>query len=192
MPASTEPNRIKAELQGLLNSCSLGPQRRWGPPLIAHGDDSCKRAIAPKRSRGGPGAESVEGWPATRLTVPNRRRNYALPPAAYPASFLADVDAYLANLAGDDLFATTGRGPASPTTLGAMRLRLFQMAAALVHSGQAPQTIRSLVDLAEPEALKTALTFFLVAQRQTQDRPTPQLRTGRDQDRQTLGQAATR
>jgi hypothetical protein len=105
-------------------------------------------------------AESIEGWLATRLTVPNRRRKYALPSAAYPASFLADVDAYLAHLAGRDLFATSGRGPASPSTLEALRLHLFEMAAALVHSGRAPETIRSLADLAEPEALKTALTFF--------------------------------
>jgi integrase len=105
-------------------------------------------------------AESVDGWPATRLTVPNRRRDYALPPAAYPASFLADFDAYLAHLAGDDLFATTGRGPASPMTLRTVRLKLFELAAALVHSGRAPETIRSLADLVEPEALKTALTFF--------------------------------
>ena len=104
--------------------------------------------------------ENVEGWPATRLTVPNRSRKYALPSAAYPESFLAEVDAYLAHLAGHDLFAITGRGPASPSTLEAMRLRLFEMAAALVHSGQAPETIGSLADLAEPEALKTALTFF--------------------------------
>jgi integrase len=34
------------------------------------------------------------------------------------------------------------------------------MAAALVHSGQAPETVRSLADLVEPEALKTALAFF--------------------------------
>jgi integrase len=41
-----------------------------------------------------------------------------------------------------------------------MRLLLFQLAAALVHSGRAPETIRSLGDLAEPEVLKLALTFF--------------------------------
>ena len=45
-------------------------------------------------------------------------------------------------------------------TLRDVRLRLFQMAAALVHSGRAPETIRSLADLVAPEALKTVLTFF--------------------------------
>ena len=76
---------------------------------------------------------SIEGWPAARLTVPNRRRDYALPPTAYPASFAADVEAYLAHLASDDLFAETGRARLRvPTTLRDVRLRLFQMAAALV------------------------------------------------------------
>ena len=105
-------------------------------------------------------AGSVEGWPAARLTVPFRRRDYALPESAYPPSFGADVHAYLDHLANGDLFDTTGRGPASPMTLRDIRLRLFQMAAALVHSGRAPETIRSLADLVEPEAVKTALNFF--------------------------------
>ena len=103
---------------------------------------------------------SIEGWPAARLTVPNRRRDYALPPSTYPASFGADVDAYLAHLAGGDLFDATGRGPASPATLRDVRLRLFQLAAALVHSGRAPETIQSLADLVAPDALKAALNFF--------------------------------
>ena len=103
---------------------------------------------------------SIEGWPAARLTVPNRRRDYALPLSAYPASFGADVDAYLAHLAGGDLFNAAGRGPASPATLRDVRLRLFQLAAALVHSGRAPETIQSLADLVAPDALKTALNFF--------------------------------
>ena len=105
-------------------------------------------------------AESIEGWPATRLTVSDRRRNYALPASAYPPSFGADVAAYLDHQARGDLFGGTGRGPASPITLRDLRLRLFQMAAALVKSGRDPQTIRSLADLIQPEAVKTALSFF--------------------------------
>jgi integrase len=105
-------------------------------------------------------AGAILGWPTTRLAVPDRRRNYALSASAYPSSFGADVDGYLVHLAGNDLFDSTGRGPASPKTLRDVRLRLLQMAAALVHSGQPPETIRSLADLVEPDAVKTALTFF--------------------------------
>jgi hypothetical protein len=102
----------------------------------------------------------IEGWPATRLTVPDRRRQYALPSSAYPSSFGADVAAYLDHQARGDLFGGTDRRPASPVTLRDLRLCLFQMAAALVKSGRDPQTIRSLADLAQPEALQTALNFF--------------------------------
>jgi integrase len=105
-------------------------------------------------------AEGIEGWPATRLTVPKRSRRYALPASAYPPSFAADLDAYLDHQARGDLFGGTGRGPASPVTIRDLRFQLFQMAAALVESGRDPKTIRSLADLVQPEAVKTALNFF--------------------------------
>ena len=103
--------------------------------------------------------EKIEGWPAARVAVPNSRRDYALPPTAYPPSLVADVQAYMGHVAGADLFNATGRAPASPATLQSVRVCLFEMAAALVHSGRAPETIRSLADLVEPDALQTALTF---------------------------------
>jgi integrase len=105
-------------------------------------------------------AGCVTGWPAVQLTVPNRRRDYALPVTAYPASFLRDVEGYLAHLASDDLFSKTGRGPASPVTLRDLRFRILEMAAALVHSGRAPDTIQLLADLVAPETVKTALRFL--------------------------------
>ena len=105
-------------------------------------------------------AASIENWPATRLSAPDRRRPYALPASAYPPSFAADVAAYLEHQARGDLFGGSGRGPASPMTIRSLRLQLFQMPAALVQSGCDPRTIRSLSDLIEPEALKTALNFI--------------------------------
>ena len=98
-------------------------------------------------------AASVKGWSLARLTAPDRRRAYALPVDAYPASFGADLEAYLGYLASEDLFARTGRGAASPATLRDVRLRLLQMAAALVHSGRPPDTICRLADLVAPETL---------------------------------------
>ena len=84
---------------------------------------------------------AAAGWPDIRLGVPNRRRDYALPVTAYPKSFADDLDGYLTHLADADLFAETGRHPASPSTLKDVRLRVLQIAAALVHSGRAPDTI---------------------------------------------------
>ena len=105
-------------------------------------------------------AEGVAGWPDTQLTVPNGRRWYALPASDYPLSFGADIEAYLAHLAGGDLFEETSRDPASGSTIRDVRFRVLQMAAALVHSGRAPASICTLADLVEPEAMKIALNFF--------------------------------
>jgi hypothetical protein len=105
-------------------------------------------------------AASIEGWPATRLTAPDRRRHYALPEGAYPPSFGAEIADYLNHQARGDLFGGSGRGPASPVTIHCLRLQLFQLATALVKSGRAPETIRALSDLVEPEAMKVALNFF--------------------------------
>jgi hypothetical protein len=105
-------------------------------------------------------AQEVEGWPSTKLTVPDRRHTFALPPTAYPPSFAIEVAAYLDHLACGDLFGGSGRGAVSPATLRDVRFRLFGMAAALTRSGQCPDSIRSLADLVTPEALNTILTFF--------------------------------
>jgi integrase len=105
-------------------------------------------------------AQVVPGWPPTRLIVPQNRRDYALPVSAYPASFGTDLEAYLAHLAGADLFAETARHPASPTTLKNTRLRLLELAAALVHSGRHPEEIRSLANLISVDAARQALEFF--------------------------------
>jgi integrase len=106
-------------------------------------------------------AEIIEGWPATRLTVLNRKLDYALPMSAYPSLFGADLEAYLDHLAHGDLFGRTGRGPASPFTVRTLRGHLLRMATALVESsGRDPVTIRSLADLIQPEALKAELNFF--------------------------------
>jgi integrase len=105
-------------------------------------------------------ADGIEGWPAVRLKVANRRLDYALPIATYPASFAADLESYLSHLANEDLFADVGRRPASAATLKDARLRILQIAAALVLSGRSAETIGKLADLVEPEAIKTALSFF--------------------------------
>ena len=132
-------------------------------------------------------AAVVEGWPGIRLSVPNRRRNYALPVTAYPKSFADDLDGYLTHLAGHDLFAETGRHPASPSTLKDVRLRVLQIAAALVHCGRSPDTIREPRRSRHPRGDEGCSQFLLGEERQAQDRPDPQFRADGDQDRQTLG-----
>ncbi len=103
---------------------------------------------------------SIPDWPAIQLDVPNRRRDYALPVATYPATLGEDLEAYLAHLAGADLFGETCRQPASPVTIKYTRQRIRLLATALVHAGREPASITGLPDLVEPEAAKAILTFF--------------------------------
>ena len=105
-------------------------------------------------------AENLAGWPAQRLQVPNRRKHYALPVSAYPASFTADLDAYLDHIAGIDPFSETARQPSAPITIKDTRRRILQLAAALVLSGRTPASVTGLADLVAPEAAKTALSFL--------------------------------
>jgi integrase len=100
---------------------------------------------------------NFEGQPLRKLTVPSARRNYALRPESFPPSFLADLDRYLGQLKGDDLFGERTTYPASPDTISARRKWILGIASALVESGRDPESIRSLADLVERDAAKSAL-----------------------------------
>jgi site-specific recombinase XerC len=100
----------------------------------------------------------IPGWPPIRVTVPKFRREYALPLSAYPASFGADLAAYLHQLEGSDLFQE--RKPASPKTIQNYRCALSEIAAALVLSGRAPDSIQGLSDLIDVGAVELALRFL--------------------------------
>jgi len=105
--------------------------------------------------------EEVDGWPQTRVTVPNRRRTYALPASTFPASFVIDLDTYIANLANPDPLADDGRKPASPITVRQRRLAIFELATAAVARGVPIDSFTSLAALVDPEVAKQALRFFL-------------------------------
>jgi integrase len=104
--------------------------------------------------------EQVPGWPQRRLSVPNHRRDYAMPLSAFPASLATEVAAFLDHCAGSDLFSDTARFPLSPATIRHYRSEITQLLTALVFSGREPQSISSLSDLVDVAAVKEALNFF--------------------------------
>ena len=123
-------------------------------------------------------AAAVLGWPATRVSPPPRvRRTYLLRPEVFPASFTADLEAWLARLAGQDLLAELPFRPVRPSTLERRRFQILQLASALVHRGRDPATLTRLVDLAEPASLREALRFFLARAGGTTTRQVHQLAT---------------
>jgi hypothetical protein len=110
-------------------------------------------------------AETVAGWPSTRLTIPDYRRRVALPETTFPASFITEVEALLYDLAGTDRIAggdrlaRLGRRPRRKITIDFRRQQIMQLASALVHrdpAAAAAMTLRYLVDHADD-----ALRYFL-------------------------------
>ena len=104
---------------------------------------------------------NVPNWPGGQLTSPQLKEQYTLPLEAYPASFQADVKAYLDPLACTDLtfddqvFAGPGPGrrgrrAVAPRTITTRLSQIRFAAAALVAHGVDPSEIRSLRDLVEP------------------------------------------
>jgi integrase len=108
-------------------------------------------------------AAAVPGWPARRVSVPPRvRKTYVLPLATFPTSFGADLEAWLARLAGQDLLAELPFRPVRPSTLERRRFQILQLASGLVHRGRDPATLTRLADLIAPAAtVREALRFFL-------------------------------
>jgi integrase len=108
-------------------------------------------------------AAAVPGWPATRVSVPPRvRQTYVLRPEVFSMSFNADLEAWLARLAGEDLLAELPFRPVRPSTLARRRFQILQLASGLVHRGRDPATLTRLADLVAPAAtVREALRFFL-------------------------------
>ena len=62
-------------------------------------------------------ADAIDGWPKARLAVPRYRKNLSVTSADLPASFVADLEAYLARRLEGDLLAIDDVQAARPTTV---------------------------------------------------------------------------
>ena len=100
---------------------------------------------------------TVAGWPEAAIKVPNHNRSYALSESDFSEAFVKDVAAYLHHLAVVDPFEETPRKAMALTTLRDTKLRIYQLASALVQSGRDPKTITGLSELVAPDAAKAAL-----------------------------------
>jgi integrase len=107
---------------------------------------------------------NVPGWPAQQLSMPHRRRAEGAPDwSAYPPSLKADAQAFVERdcldewLSFDASETRRSSQPLRPATranyIGAIR----RAAGELVAAGVAPEELRSLADLAQPERVRTIL-----------------------------------
>lgn len=89
--------------------------------------------------------EQVSGWPRIQLTKPVRHNHYAIPLAEFPATFRAELDALMANLAKPNLKrGAKRRNPLSPRTIEHRGRQFHRFASALVRSGVPIDDIVSL------------------------------------------------
>ena len=105
-------------------------------------------------------AANVVQWPKTILTVPDRRKTYTLPWSAFPASFVADIEDYLAYSAGDDVMEIRSFRPLRTSSIKTNRELIRQFASALVHRGHDPNELRRLSDLLPYETVKKGLRYY--------------------------------
>jgi site-specific recombinase XerD len=96
------------------------------------------------------------------VSIPRLRKTYVLPAAAFPDSFIADLDRFCEGLGGADLFAEAGPPrPLKPVSVKCRRRQIMVLASGCVHKGVAAASLHSLSDLVAPETLRPALLFFL-------------------------------
>ena len=107
-------------------------------------------------------------WPQIILERPSKRDSYSYPFAYFPASFEADVEAYLRRLSQGALLDedddSDDFGPVRPVRPATIKTRRHQMRAAascLAHSGVDPNTITGISTLVEVQNVKRILNYLM-------------------------------
>jgi integrase len=101
------------------------------------------------------------GWPLLRLSVPRYdERQYRIGSDLVSAAIKNDIDAYLAHLAGTDIFAGLPK-PFRPKSLKAVEGHLWRYLSALHHAGMDLRSTPSFDALLVPNVLKGGLSWHL-------------------------------
>jgi len=102
----------------------------------------------------------ADGWPATALTLPDRRNLYGLPLEVFPASLQAEVQAWERWLAGTDLTDESDFDGIKASSIRTRAKQLRLLLSAMVRSGTNPGALQGLRDVVVPERVAAALTFI--------------------------------
>lgn len=113
----------------------------------------------------------VTGWPRIRLAVPTVQRPFSLPLSSFPATFAADIRAWINQVSGTDLLQGPSR-PLRPATIKHRRWQFIYLASAIVRSGQTPDRITSIAALFEPDNFTRGIRYLWERAGRT---PTPSL-----------------
>ena len=105
--------------------------------------------------------DTVPGWPQVRVKVESRSRKYAQPDAL-PVSFQADVAAWRAALAGDDLFADNAPSrPLRPASVEHMVGTVYRFASGMILQGVPATELHTMADLLTTAHFRLGLDFQL-------------------------------
>jgi hypothetical protein len=104
---------------------------------------------------------AVTDWPKVKLEIPDRRKFWTLPFAAFPESLSKDCEVWLNKLAGRDLLDETSFPPVCSATLVLRQRQVRSFASALTLHGRDPKTITCLADLVDIGSFKDGLRFLL-------------------------------
>lgn len=100
-------------------------------------------------------------WPQVVIPREDKRVRYIRGWDAFPASFEADVRAYLKVLAGTEISEDGPVRPLRPVSLAEREYQLRGAASALAATGVPPETICSITDIARLEPMKLILDNIL-------------------------------
>jgi integrase len=102
------------------------------------------------------------GGALPQLTVPRFHQCYVVRVESLPDTFQADLAAFCDHLAGTDPLAENGPPrPLRPISVFRRRFQVMQLVSGLIERGRPAETMRTLADIASPDALRDALSFFL-------------------------------
>jgi hypothetical protein len=100
---------------------------------------------------------TIDGWPKVELATAPDPRRYSLAWSAFPKSFTAEVEAFLAHGGNQNVFARDYASSVRPSTLEGRRQQIRNIASALVLSGFAAERLTGLAVLIEPANAEAAL-----------------------------------
>lgn len=107
-------------------------------------------------------ARALPDWPQTCLPLERRQKIIKLDEAAFPKTFLADLDHLMFQLTHPDPLAEEGRATAlRPATLVQYRRQIIRFASELVHAGVLIEEIDSIAALLMPETAERGLRQML-------------------------------
>ena len=102
-------------------------------------------------------AASVPSWPPITVSVPRHDRFYSYEWSAFPESFRADVELFLANCGSTNPFDDDYRRPLRAGTINLRRRQLRQAASLLVTGGVPISKIIGLATLVDPQHARIIL-----------------------------------